>query len=56
VTFLFIVLGSIVVLLIVTRTAGRRDAVRKADLARQQAEEQATLDHHRDHGPDGSST
>lgn len=31
----YIVLGAIAVLLFVTRAAGRRDAVRKAELARQ---------------------
>jgi hypothetical protein len=35
VTFLFVVLGSIVVLLVVTRIAGKRDAARKAQRRQQ---------------------
>jgi hypothetical protein len=37
VTFLFVLLGSIVVLVVVTRIAGKRDAARKAALSERDA-------------------
>lgn len=37
--FVAVVVGSIIVLLVVTRIAGKRDAARKAELARPQPEQ-----------------